>query len=304
VSTGDPPPWKLALGLGTIYFVWGSTYVAIRVMVETVPPLLGAGVRFALAGSVMLLVLRRRVRVPRRQIAAAGLVGLGLCLGGNGLVTVAEQKLPSSLAALLLASIPLWVVLLRTVSGDRVPRGTLVGVLAGFVGVAALLLPGTRPAGVPIGYSLLALFAAACWATATWGATKLPVPSDPLVSTAWQMVIGGAVICVVAVVSGELSGLHPSHFSGRSVFAFSYLVVVGSVIAFSTFAWLLKNAPVSLVATYAFVNPIVAVLLGALLLSESLTAATTIGAAVIVLSVAWTVTSANRANRRAAAARA
>ncbi len=302
MRAGEPPPWQLALGLGTIYFVWGSTYVAIRVMVETVPPLVGAGVRFALAGSVMLLILRDRVRVPRREIAAAGVIGLGLCFGGNALVTLAERKVPSSLAALLLASIPLWVVVYRALAGERVSRGTVLGVVAGFVGVAALLLPGTRPHGVPLSYALLALLAAALWAAATYGSTRLPVPRDPLVSAAWQMFLGGLVICLAAVLSGELGGLHASALSARSLLAFAYLAVVGSVVAFSTFAWLLGHAPVSLVATYAYVNPIVAVLLGALILGERLTLATTAGAAVIVLSVAWTVTSAARARRAMAAA--
>ena len=141
--------------LVTVYIVWGSTYLAIRVMVETMPPLLAAGVRFALAGAVFLLVLRlrgggERVRVTRAQVVAAAVVGTLLCFGGNGLVSVAEEEVPSGLAALIIGAVPLWVVLMRLTHGDRVPRETLAGVALGFAGVAVLVLPGDRPGDAPL----------------------------------------------------------------------------------------------------------------------------------------------------------
>lgn len=154
----------------TVYVVWGSTYLAIRVMVETMPPMLSAGARFALAGAVFLLVLRLRgglgrVRVSRRQLAAAGLVGVLLCFGGNGLVTVAEEEVPSGLAALIIGAVPLWVVLLRLMHSERVHRGTLASGAVGFAGLAVLVLPGDRPGDAPLWGVLLIVLASLSWAT-------------------------------------------------------------------------------------------------------------------------------------------
>jgi drug/metabolite transporter (DMT)-like permease len=279
--------------LGIVYVLWGGTYVAIRVMVEDVPPLLGAGARFAIAGLVMLAVLAvrgHRVRVAPRSLLAAGVVGLLLPAGGNGLVTVAERDVPASLAALLIASVPLWLVLMRsTVGGERVHRGTLAGVAVGFVGMAVLLLPGSRPAdATAIGF-LLVLVAALSWATGSFLSPRLSMPSDPLVSTAWQMVVGGGALLVGALASGEAGDLHLAHASAKSLLAFAYLVVAGSWVAFTAYAWLLQNVPISKVATYAYVNPLVAVLLGWALLSEQLSLGTLAGAALIVASVATIV---------------
>ena len=179
-----PPAWKVWSALGIVYVIWGSTYLAIRVMVEDVPPLLGAGVRFVVAGVVMLAVLAARgrdVRVSRGGLVAAGIVGLLLLAGGNVVVTVAEQDVPSGLAALLVASVPLWVVLLRfTVAGERIARGTLIGLAVGFCGLAVLLLPGSRPAHATVGGVGLVLVAAASWASGSFLAPRLKMPSDLL----------------------------------------------------------------------------------------------------------------------------
>jgi drug/metabolite transporter (DMT)-like permease len=280
--------------LACVYVLWGSTYLAIRVMVEDVPPLLGAGVRFAIAGTVMLAVLAARgrsVRVSRRGLRAAAIVGLLLLAGGNGLVTVAERNVPSGLAALLVASVPLWVVLLRsTVAGERVARGTLVSVAVGFAGLALLLLPGSRPADATVGGIVLVLVAACSWATGSFLAPRLSVPADPLVSTAWQMIVGGAALLVCALAAGEPGDLHLADTSTKSLLAFGWLVAAGSWVAFSAYAWLLQNAPVSQVATYAYVNPLVAVLLGWAILDETLGLGTLAGAALVVVSVAGIVT--------------
>jgi drug/metabolite transporter (DMT)-like permease len=279
--------------LGIVYILWGGTYVAIRVMVEDVPPLLGAGMRFAIAGIAMLVFLAargRRVRVAPRSLAAAGLVGLLLPAGGNGLVTVAERDVPAGVAALLIASVPLWVVLLRTtVGGERVQRGTLAGVAIGFCGLALLLLPGTRPAAASAGGILLVLVAACSWAVGSFLSPRMSMPSDPLVSTAWQMVVGGAALLAGALATGEAADLHLADASAKSLLAFAYLVVAGSLVAFTAYAWLLQNVPISKVATYAYVNPLVAVLLGWALLSEQLSIGTLAGAALIVASVATIV---------------
>jgi drug/metabolite transporter (DMT)-like permease len=293
-GTSPVARWQVWAGLATIYIVWGSTYLAIRVMVETVPPLLGAGLRFLLAGAMLLGTLAARrgpaaVRISRPAVGASAVVGTLLLFGGNGLVTVAERHVPSGLAALLIASVPLWVVVLRALARDRASRAMLLGVLAGFAGVAILMLPGSRPSGASAGGALLCLLAAGCWASGSFASTRLPLPADPLISTGWQMVIGGALMTAIGLGAGEAADVHAGQLSARSAWAFAYLVVAGSLLAFTAYAWLLQHAPISQVATYAYVNPVVAVVLGWVILGEDLTPATLLGAAVIVASVAWTV---------------
>ncbi len=294
-----PAPWQVWSALGIVYVVWGSTYLAIRIMVETVPPLLGAGLRFGVAGALMLLFLAargRRVHVTRAELVGAGLVGVALCFGGNGLVTVAERDVPSGLAALIVASIPLFIVVYRMLAGDRPAAATLAGVLVGFAGVGVLLLPGGRPEDVPLGPTLLIVLAAALWALGSFGAPRLAMPGAPLVSTGWQMLLGGGAMLVCAVPAGELSGLEVSRFSADSVAAFAYLVIAGSLVAFTAYAWLLQRAPISQVSTYAYVNPVVAVVLGALVLDEQIGWPMLAGTALVLPAVAVIV-------RREAAAR-
>ena len=278
----------------TVYVVWGSTYLAIRVMVETMPPLLAAGVRFALAGAVFLLVLRlrggaERLRVTRGQVAAAAAVGSLLCFGGNGLVSVAEEEVPSGLAALIIGAVPLWVVLMRLTHRERVPRGTLGGVALGFAGLAVLVLPGDRPGGAPLWGVLLIVVASMSWAAGSFYSKRMDLPSDAFVSTGFQMLLGGAVMAAAGLTIGEADEVRFGEFSTRSLLAFTYLVVAGSFLAFTAYTWLLQNAPISTVATYAYVNPVIAVILGALILSEEVTVAVVVGAAAIVLSVAAVV---------------
>jgi drug/metabolite transporter (DMT)-like permease len=285
----------LAAALATIYIVWGSTYLAIRVMVETMPPLLAAGARFSLAGAVFWLVLRlarrgrERVRVTGRELAGAALIGTLLCFGGNGLVTVAEQEVPSGLAALIIGSIPLWVVLMRAGHRERVPAATLAGVVVGFVGLAVLVLPGDRPGDAPLWGVLTCVAAAVCWAAGSFYSSRTPLPDDALTSTAWQMLLGGAGMIVVGTIAGEAGDVRFEEFSGDSIAAFVYLVVAGSLLAFSAYTWLLKNAPISLVATYAYVNPVIAIVLGWAILDEEITLTIVAGALAIVLSVATVV---------------
>ena len=295
-AAAEPAPaWKVWVALATIYIVWGSTYLAIRVMVETIPPMLGAGARFLLAGAVFWLFLRLRrgsaaVRVGRPQLLAAAATGGLLLVGGNGLVTLAEQDIPSSLAALIIASVPLWVVLFRFGSGEKPSRLTLLGVAIGFVGVAILMLPGERPEGATVAGFFLCVAAAASWATGSYYSRRWPLPSDSFVSTAWQMICGGAVMLALGLGAGELGGFSPAEVSGRSLAGWLFLVTAGSWMAFTAYVWLLRNAPISKVATYAYVNPMVAIFLGWALLSEEITAAIIAGASLIVASVALVVT--------------
>ena len=294
----DPAPAAVWSGLLTIYLVWGSTYLAIRVMVETIPALLGAGVRFAVAGAGMLVFLAvrrglRALRPTRRQLAGAALIGL-LLPGANAVVTAAEVHVPSGLAALLVGSVPLVVIVLRRLSGERVARASLAGVVIGFGGVALLLLPGERPDGATLGGMLAILGAAVMWGSGSFLTPRVALPRDPIASTGWELLLGGLMIIAAGLIAGEGADVHPGAFSADSVLAFLYLVVIGSVLAFSVYAWLLRNLPVSKVATYAYVNPVVAIVLGWLILGETVTATVLAGAAVIVLSVAVVVRAESR----------
>lgn len=293
--------------LWVVYIVWGSTYLAIRVMVRTLPPLLSAGTRFLLAGAILWIVLAIRkgwthMRLDARQIGASALVGAALLLGGNGLVQLAEERgAPSSLAALLIASVPLLVILFRWMARDRISGGTLIGVAVGFSGVALLVLPGNRPAGADSLAVGMLLGASVFWAAGSYFSKSLPLPKDPFVSTSTQMIAGGLVLLVGGLLSGEsLAGVE---LTAPALGAFAYLVVFGSLLAFTAYVWLLANAPISKVATYAYVNPVVAIFLGWIILSERITATTLVGAAIIVASVAFIVRKESqvaRAEKRAA----
>ena len=290
-AAASAPAWRVWLALGAVYVIWGSTYLAIRVMVETVPPLLGAGLRFVLAGGAMLAVLAVRggpakVRLDPRGLVAVAVVGTLLAAGGNGLVTIAEKDVPSGLAALLVASVPLWIVLYRTAARDRVAGVTLLGVAVGFVGVALLLMPGNRPEGVPLGPMLLLVLAAASWGLGSFFAPRLHMPSDPLVSTGWQMLAGGVVLLVAGLLAGEAGEAEPGAMSRDSLLAFAYLVAIGSIVGYTAYSWLLQNVPVSQAATYAYVNPLVAVALGWAILEEAVPVTMLLATAVIVGSVA------------------
>jgi drug/metabolite transporter (DMT)-like permease len=288
--TEPAPAWKVWGALWTVYLVWGSTYLAIRVMVETVPPLLGAGARFAVAGAVMVAVLsfRRPVRPTRAQLLSALLVGI-LLPGANAVVSVAEQEVPSGLAALLIASVPLWVVLLRRAAGERVSGAGVGAVLVGFAGVALLIRPGEQSGDATVLGLAAVVGAALMWASGSFASPRLRLPGDPLVSTGWQMLLGGLVTLAVGLALGEAGDVEVGEFSTRSILALTYLVVVGSWFAFTAYAWLLQNAPIAKVATYAYVNPVVAILLGWLILDEVVTPITIVGAAIIVVSVALVV---------------
>jgi drug/metabolite transporter (DMT)-like permease len=291
--SGGPSRLAVALALLTVYVVWGSTYLAIRVLVETVPPLLSSGVRFLAAGLLFLawLIVRRglaSLAIDRRAVGSAALTGAFLMLGGNGLVSVAEQEVPSGLAALIIASVPLWVVIFRLVLSERVGGATLAGVAIGFVGVAVLVLPGGS-GDAPLWGTLSLVAAAFFWAAGSFLSTRLPLPADPLVTTTAQTLLGGAIATVAALALGEGGQLELGEISGKSAAGFVYLVFAGSLLAFTAYVWLLKNAPISTVATYAYVNPVVAILLGWAILSEELTTSILVGSIVIVVSVAFVI---------------
>jgi drug/metabolite transporter (DMT)-like permease len=292
-ARSGPPAWQVWTGLWIVYLVWGSTYLAIRIMVETMPPLLGAGARFAVAGAVLLAVLAvrrgiRAVRPTRAALLSSLLVGL-LLPGANAVVTVAEQEVPSNMAALLIASVPLWVIVLRRLAGEEVSKRSIGAVLVGFAGVALLIRPGEQSGDATVLGLLACVGAAVMWASGSFASPRLSLPRDPLVSTGWQMLLGGLVITLAGLAAGEVGEVELEAFSLRSVLALAYLIVFGSWVAFTAYAWLLQNAPLSKVSTYAYVNPVVAIVLGWLVLDELVTGVTVVGAAIIVVSVAMVV---------------
>lgn len=293
-----PPVWQVWTALGLVYVLWGSTYLAIAYVVQTLPPLLSASLRFGVAALLLAAYLgvrrgRTAFRATRRQLLGAGGVGVLLLLGGNGLVTLAEQRgLPSGLAALLIAAVPLWVALLRAGTGDRPAGRTVLGVAIGFGGVALLLLPGARPEGVAVLPAVLVVVAGLLWSVGSFAATRWELPADKLWTAVVQMLGGGLSLAIAGLLRGE--SVTAAEASGVSLFALAYLTVFGSIVAFTAYSWLLGVAPVSQVSTYAYVNPVVAVLLGAVIAGEVVQGVTLVGGAVTVLAVAVVVSTEGR----------
>jgi len=284
-----------------VYIIWGSTYLAIAVVVKTMPPLFSAGSRFIIAAVVMALVIGLArgwgsLRPTRAQIGGAALVGLALLLGGNGLVMLGERTIPSGLAALIIGVVPLWIVILRFTHGERIRPGTLLGVLLGFAGAALLVSRGLSGEVDMLGM-VMVVGSSISWSLGSFYSRRLPLPADPFVSSAAQMLCGGIALTIAGLATGELAGIRPAEFAAESVLALAYLIVFGSIIAFSAYTWLLQNAPVSKVATYAYVNPVVAIFLGWLILSEPITAAMIIGGGMIVLAVALVIRTESRPAR-------
>lgn len=286
----------LVAAFAAVYLIWGSTYLAIKYAIETMPPFLMAGTRFFLAGSILFIAATRSAdyETPKRVHWKTSLiVGTLLLLGGNGLVVFAQYYISSSLAALLVATEPFWIVILSWLwlkngrPGFRVAAGLLVG----FIGVTFLIFgqPSSGMfaggAGQLIG-SVAIIGAALSWATGSIYGLKAPVPKSSLLTAGMQMMSGGAVLLVVSLVIGEMFSFDIAAVSTRSWIAVAYLLVFGSLVGFTAYSWLLKNAQPSMVATYAYVNPVIAVLLGWGIAGEALTPMILIGAAIVVASVA------------------
>ena len=301
----SPGPDRRAiwLGLGILYVVWGSTYLGIAVAVETIPPFLMAALRFGLAGAVLLtwVAVRQRgeLRLPsRREVRDTSIVGALLLGGGMGMVAWGEQTIPSGITALLIALMPVWIAVLgRLALGERLPRLAGIGIVVGFVGVAVLAGPtalGASDALDAAGLSAL-IVSPIAWSIGSLFATHRAVlPQHPLMATGTQMVAGAVVLALMSVATGEPGRFDAAAVSTESIAAFLYLTVIGSLLAFTTFGWMLRVAPLPLVATYAYVNPIVAVVLGALVLSEPIEPRTLVAGAIIVGAVALIVTARGR----------
>jgi drug/metabolite transporter (DMT)-like permease len=285
-----------------VYVVWGSTYLGIGIVIETIPPLFGGAIRFLAAAALLATYVAVRhgpkaLVVPRRRLGSAALIGVLLLTAGNGMVALAEQYISTGLAALLVASVPLWLVIFRLSTGDRPPPTTLIGVITGFAGVSLLSLLHHGGSGSALGITII-LAASLSWALGSFLSGRLPLPANSLTTSVYEMAAGGLALLVVAFVRGE--PMDPGQFSGRSWLALAYLIVFGSLVAFTAYSWLLGNAPISLVGTYAYVNPAVAVLLGALILNESVTWPMLIGGLIIIAGVG-VVVSTERRNRPAPA---
>ncbi|MFL6108877.1 MAG: EamA family transporter [Marmoricola sp.] len=283
----------VAIALVVVYLVWGSTYLAIRVMVKEAPPLTSSGARYVVAAALLGLLLASRgglarLRVTRKELVGCALVGLFLPVLGNGLVSVGEDHgAPSGVTALLIALAPLMIAVFRFSSGDRPRPTSVLGVLLGLVGLGYLVIAGrsgTADEHVPVGAALIILVASTFWAFGSWVQPRLTLPKDAFVMTVHEMWTGGVILLVAGLLRGERP--HPLDYSAHIWLAWGYLVVFGSMLAFTAYVWLLGNAPISLVATYAYVNPVVAVVLGALILDEPITPAILVGGAVIVVAVA------------------
>jgi drug/metabolite transporter (DMT)-like permease len=279
--------WKLLIALWTIYLVWGSTYVAIKVSVRTLPALLSAGCRFLLAGALLALILTlrgRSIKVTRRELASSALVGISLLGLGVGIVTLAETRIDSSTAAMIAGSVPLQVILLRTLARERVALATRLSVLGGLAGLALIVIPGGEGASSAAGLALM-IGATVSWSLGSFFGHRLPLPQDGFVATTWEMLSAAFFLLALGAATGELGTVDPAGFTAQSVAAWLYLGIAGSLIGFTAYAWLLRNAPISKVVTHQYVNPLVAIVLGAALLDERITLTTGLGAALIVGSV-------------------
>jgi drug/metabolite transporter (DMT)-like permease len=296
--------WRIVLAFAAIYLIWGSTYLAIRFAIETIPPYLMGGIRFLIAGGVLYAILRwRGVKNPARLNWRAAAIAGGLLLwGGNGGVMLAEQYVPSSLAALIIAMVPLWMVLLNWRWGDRVKPtiGTALGVALGLLGITLIAAPGqsvAEGAVNPIGLVML-IGASLSWSIGSLYSRRAPLPTNPLMSTSLEMLAGGALLMIAGLLLGQGAQIHFDQISVLSLSALGYLVVFGSLIGFTAYVWLLKVSTPARVSTYAFVNPVVAVFLGWAFAGEQLSARELIAAGIIILAVVLiTFTQATRATQ-------
>jgi drug/metabolite transporter (DMT)-like permease len=283
---------KIWIALLALYIVWGSTYLAIRFAVETIPPFFHAGIRFLVSG-IILVVWQRSAgqSMPtRKQWISLAIIGGLLLLGGNGLVSWAEQTIPSGVAALVVGSIPLFLVVAEAVrpGGVKPNWQAIVGLLVGFAGIFILIGPAEISGSTTKldSFGIIALLAACLfWAIGSVYSKHAELPKSTLMSTGGQMLMGSIGLFAVSLATGELSGWDPAGVTTKSILGLIYLILIGSLIGFVSYGWLLQNAPISLVSTYAYVNPIVAVFLGNLFASEPLEPRIWLAAAIIIGSV-------------------
>ena len=296
-----PSTLAVAVALGTVYVVWGSTYLAIAYVVETLPPLMAAGARFLTAGSILVAFLLARHQWQKRRSGTAEsilrwpravewrtafIVGALLLLGGNGMVMVAEKTIPSGIAAVMIASTPIWLSVFDALLTRRMPsRLAIGGLLVGLAGAAILLMPSSGIDSFdPFGIGLL-LLAEVCWASGSLYARRGPLPRSQLLGTGMEQLAGGLLLVAVGASLGEIGQFDPAAVTTASLVGLAFLIVFGSLAAFTAYVWLLNHVAVTTVATYAYVNPVVAVALGVAFRGETLSPRSLLAAALIIGAV-------------------
>lgn len=291
-----PSTSRTWLALVTVWVVWGSTYFATAVLTESIPAYTGLTIRFAVGGLAVLLIVlvrdRAALRVTRVQLRTTAIMGFSFMTFSIGVLALAVHYVPTGVAALLVSVLPLWIVIIRLVTRDRPVWQTMLGVVIGLVGLAYMMLPGgtqieagsERDVLIWSGVIVVSSFT---WALTSWWSQRVPSPQNGLVSTSYQMLFGASGLLVVALIRGERWDVAATTRS--SWFALVYLAVIGSVIAWFAYVWLLRNVPLSLTSTYAYVNPIVAVLLGVAFHGEFITVDVIIGCTVVLVGVVLVV---------------
>jgi drug/metabolite transporter (DMT)-like permease len=305
-GTPHPSAAKVWAVLGALYFVWGTTYLGISLVNETIPTFLGAAARFLFAGTVLFAwaSVRTGEKTTPRQWRGAAVVGVALLLGGNAFVAAsASLGTPTGIISLIIALIPLWLALFDRVLLRSAPLGwrVVVGLVGGFCGAALLIVVTLGGGRAPLGGLLMAVAATLCWTAGSLYARSAPLPEAPLLGSGMQQVVGGGVILAVAIALQEPAGFDLSEVSARSWGGLAWLIVAGSFVGFSAYLWLLRNVRTSLVSTYAYVNPIVAITLGVVLLDERFTVWMLLAALIILASVALIVSAGGTARRDAGA---
>lgn len=281
---------KIWIALLALYIVWGSTYLGIKVAIETIPPFFHAGIRFLISGVILVIWQRSAgVAMPtRKQWISTAIIGNLLLLGGNGLVSWAEQFIPSGIAALIIGSVPIFLVIGEAVrpGGVKPNWQAMLGILIGFTGIYILVGPSNTDGTSLNIFGIIALLSACLlWASGSIYSKNADLPRSVLMSTGAQMLMGSIGLFIVSGLTGELNGWDVTAVSARSIYGVLYLIFIGSLIGFVAYGWLLQNAPISLVATYAYVNPIVAVLLGNWFGNEPLEPRIWLATAIIIGSV-------------------
>jgi len=289
----QPPTSRLKLlaAFASVYFVWGSTYLGIRIAIETLPPLLMAGIRFIIAGGILYLwgLFRGHERPTLGHWKSTAIIGLMLLLVGNGGLSWSEQLIPSGVAALLVAVSPLWFILLEWMQGGIKPTaGVFLGLFLGTFGIVVLIDPANLVGGLSVNIlgALVLLGSSICWAVGSLYSRQAKLPSSPSIANGMEMLVGGVGLLVVGTLTGEWSSFNASAVTSRSLFAVAYLIVFGSIIGFSSYVYLLRATTLSRVSTYAYVNPVVAVIIGWLVGGETLGGRVLIAAALIIAAVA------------------
>ncbi len=290
---------KTWISLWAVYLIWGSTYFAIAYVIESMPPLLAMGIRFLIAGLLLAAIISLRqgvgeLKIPKAELKSSLVMGFLLLGFGIGTVSVSQEYVPSGIVALIIAALPLWIAIFRTISGERLAKVSWLGLMIGFAGVALLLKPGSITPVSEISnfklflFMLMVLLGNIGWALGTFLAPKFPLPKNTLVFTAYEMLAGGVSLTVAGFIKGESIDDFLDATSWSWLW-FVYLIIFGSIAAYTAYLWLVANAPVSLTATYAYVNPIIAVALGALFLNEKITSSYALGGLIILMGVVLVV---------------